>query len=97
MDEKLEKAMPEVDEEDRYGIGLEEARSMFGIFKGDEKFVDLIPKDDFYLETPATYELWKFRKSDKAIPYKVLYGVMEKLLERIDRAERMARSAGWRE
>ena len=57
----------------------------------------LVPEDDFYIENPATYELWKFRKSDKTVPYKVLYGVVEELLARIDHAESSARYAGWRE
>jgi hypothetical protein len=57
----------------------------------------LIPEDDFYMENEATFALWRLRKSDKPITYKMLYGVVEELLERIDRAESMARSAGWRE
>lgn len=57
----------------------------------------LIPDDDFYMENEATFALWRLRKSDKPITYKMLYGVVEELLERIDRAESMARSAGWRE
>ena len=57
----------------------------------------LIPEIDFFLESSETFELWKLRKSDKPVSYKVLYGVVGELLIRIDRAERMARSAGWRE
>ena len=49
------------------------------------------------MENEATFALWRLRKSDKPITYKVLYGVVEELLERIDHAESMARSAGWNE
>ena len=84
---------------------LDEAKRIDELLKEDNDYEKremahnqgLIPEDDFYMENEATFALWRLRKSDKPITYKVLYGVVEELLERIDHAESMARSAGWNE
>lgn len=56
---------------------------------------ELIPEDDFYMENEATFELWRLRKSDKTVSYKVLYGVVEELLTRIDHAETSGSYSNW--
>jgi uncharacterized protein Yka (UPF0111/DUF47 family) len=94
VEEKREDALPYEDAKRAYELLHEERdTTKWELARKQE----LIPEEEEYLGNEAMYKLWTMRKSTKAISYKEMYDIVEHLLDLIDQAESMARSAGWRE
>jgi hypothetical protein len=94
VEEKREDALPYEDAKRAYELlHKERDTTKWELARKQE----LIPEEEEYLGNEAMYKLWTMRKSTKAISYKEMYDIVEHLLDLIDQAESMARSAGWRE
>jgi hypothetical protein len=94
VEEKREDALPYKDAKSAYEFLHEEGDTAKWELARKQ---GLIPEKREFLENEAMYKLWTMRKSSKAISYKEMYDIVEHLLDLIDQAESMARSAGWRE
>lgn len=83
-----------VEEKRENTLSYEDAKHMRELLweEKDEQKVELalrdemIPEDEEFLGSEAMYKLWAMRKSDKAMPYKEMYAVVQELLELIERA-----------